>query len=66
MNRKPRKLAIVVACALAAGLTACADNGTGETAKTKNSALGATLVNSEFAATGGGWIYIARAFGPKA
>jgi len=56
MNRKPRKLAIFAACVIATGLAACADNGTGDTAKTKNSALEATLVNGEFAPTGGGWI----------
>jgi len=37
------------------GLAACAESATPTETKTKNSALGATLVNGDFTPTGGGW-----------
>ena len=41
---------------LVASLAACAEDGTRDTAKTKNAALEPTLVNGNFAPNGGGWI----------
>lgn len=51
-----RRIAIGFALAALVGLAACAETSSSSEVKTKNSALGGTLVNGEFAPTGGGWV----------
>lgn len=55
MRRMSNSRAITFAFVLVVGLAACAQSESGDTSKTKNSALGTTLVNGEFSPAGGGW-----------